>query len=116
MDRRDQGFGVLHREGIDAWPIVLSESCAAQIPCRVVPLRMIAVPELEGAPDDADRVVVRLLAPALTVRDLDERRVTHLMKELFPERRAPHSVQHPSIRHQGCRRQIVLCEARPTVR
>lgn len=73
------------------------------------------ISEFKCAPDDADGVVVSLLAPSRSVRNLDERRVAYLMKELFAERGTPSTVQHSQVAHQGCRSEVFLREARLTV-
>src|SRR6185312_3813549 len=58
MNRGNEGFGILHAEGLDPRAVGLLETCTAQTARGVELLRMVAVTEVKGAAQDADRVVV----------------------------------------------------------
>jgi hypothetical protein len=77
---------------------------------------MVAVAEFEGSSQDADCIVVRLLAPRLAVCNRNQLGVTDLMKELPAECRAPYTVQDSSIGADCRRGQVMPRQSSLTVR
>jgi hypothetical protein len=116
VDGSDERFGVLHANRIDLGAVLLFQPRTSKTARRIVLLGMVAVTELDGSSQDADGIVVRLLAPRLAVRNRDQLGVTDLMKELPADCREPNTIQDSSI-GPGCRRgQIVRCQLSFTVR
>jgi hypothetical protein len=71
INRSDEGLGILNAKRINPGTLGLSQTRATETAGWVVLLRMIAVPEVERASQNADRVVVRLLAPPFGIRNLN---------------------------------------------
>jgi hypothetical protein len=71
INRSDEGLGILNAKRINLGTLGLSQTRATETAGWVVLLRMIAVPEVERASQNADRVVVRLLAPLFGIRNLN---------------------------------------------
>jgi hypothetical protein len=88
MNCTDQCFGILHREWVDLWPVLPLEARTSKTSSRIVLLGMIPIAEIERATKDADGIVVCLLAPGVAICNGDEPGITHLMKEMCPERGA----------------------------
>lgn len=68
VDGSDQRLGLLNPEGIDDGAFFLLDTRALETQGRVVLLGVIAIAELEGTSQYADRIVVSFLAPLKTVR------------------------------------------------
>lgn len=82
VDGSDERLGVLHSKRIDLRTVLLFQARASKTARRVVLLGMVAVAEFKGSSQDADGIVVRLLAPSPAVRNRNQLGVTDLMKEL----------------------------------
>jgi len=83
---------------------------------RIVALRMIAIAVLKGTTQDTHDVVVRLLADALSIRDLHQYRVVHLIEAPRTDRRPPGRVDRTAIARERGIGQIELCKSCCTVR
>jgi hypothetical protein len=89
MKPRDQRFGVLNGEGVDNRPVFLGNSQAFQSRRRIVFLWMIFVAVVEGAANDADRVVVGLLRPLIAIGYFGQFRISDLIEDPLPDLRSP---------------------------
>jgi hypothetical protein len=116
VDGSDERFRVVHAKRVDFGAVFLFQPGASKTARRIVLLGMVAVAEIEGSSQDADGVVVRLLAPGFAVRNGDQLGVTDLMKELPAESRAPNTIQDSSIGADCRRGQIVPCQSSLTMR
>lgn len=111
MDRGDERLGVVHGEGIHFWPVRFAKTRTSKVEGRVFMEWPVAIAEVEGALQDADRVVVSLLTPVMPVCDSDQARVTDLRENKLTEMGAPKAVEDLSIRSDRCRRHIVSSKA-----
>ncbi len=91
VKRRNERLRLVNREWIDDGPILALDARALELARGIVQFGVITVAELEGAAQDAEGVVVRLLAPVCTVRDFDERGISNVEKSKLAKMRAPDS-------------------------
>ncbi|MBS0376236.1 MAG: hypothetical protein JSR73_16775 [Proteobacteria bacterium] len=99
----DQELRFIERKWINAGAILGVDSGSLQVSSRIAKLRMVAVAELERAPQDTDDVVVGLLAPDRAIGNFDELRILHIEKSKRSQLRAPGAVEHLAVgreRHQ----------------
>jgi len=116
VDGSNERLGVVCAEWIDLRSVVLFQTRASKTARRVILLGMVVVAEFEGSSQDADGIVVRLLAPRLAVCNRNELGVTDLMKEMPAECRAPYTIQD-SLVGADCRcSQIMPRQSRLAVR
>ncbi|HEY4211581.1 MAG TPA: hypothetical protein VGM84_08885 [Steroidobacteraceae bacterium] len=67
MKRRDECFGVMYREWIEFWSIGFAQPRTAQATGRILLERSTSISEVKRTPQNADAIVVGLLAPVLAV-------------------------------------------------
>ena len=76
----------------------------------------IPIPEVERALQRANRIVVCLLAPVVSIGDADQLRIADLLKDKLTEVWAPDAVEYLAIRVHRGRRHIVAPLARFAMR
>src|SRR2546423_15228730 len=101
MQRGDEGLSVLNAEGVDRGPVLLTDARTLQTRRRIALLRVVAVPEREGATQRAEGVVVSLLIPRLRVGDLHQLRMPDPEEGQVTNVRSPDVIENLAARADG---------------
>ena len=97
MDGGDKGLGVVHGKRVDFRALVFPQTSTTETVSRILVRRAVPVAEIKGAFENADDIVVGLLAPGVTICDGDQMRVSDLGKEEVSDFGAPDVIEYLSI-------------------
>ena len=111
MNGSHERLGVLHAKRVDLRTVSFPKTSTTQAPGWVCIERPVPISEVKGASENADGVVVGLLAPLMSVRECDELGVANFIKNQLAYLWAPNAVEYLSIRSHRRSRQIVSPKA-----
>jgi len=108
MHGRDQRLSIVHGERIDLRPLGFPQTCATEALCWVLVGRAVSVTEIEGTLENADDIVVGLLAPGMTVGNRYKMRIADLGENEMANLRTPDAVEYLSLKASFAVGEIVV--------